>query len=107
MAGQCSWSLVVVAPRAEAGAGCRPYPEVPFGVWPGELRFSPDGRRLGLVDEGVAVWDAADGRLLKALTFDDGPWSMVFSPDGSEIVVSTFGCDLMAISTSTWKTSPA
>ncbi len=53
------------------------------------LTFSPDGKRLALVDadKNVRVWDAATGSELLALSGHEGPLAVVaFTPDGKTLV---------------------
>jgi WD40 repeat protein len=57
----------------------------------GCLAFSPDGRRLAAnrADHEVVVWDAADGRELRALSAADGRVrGAAFSPDGRRLAVA-------------------
>ena len=47
----------------------RVHPQVPFPIWAGRLRWSPDGTMIASSDDlnqdgYVAVWDARDGSLL-------------------------------------------
>jgi WD40 repeat protein len=51
--------------------------------------FSPDGRHVAAAHQaGAALWDAADGRLLRTLSTNSLPVDqsgMVFSPDGTRL----------------------
>ena len=104
--GLCSYDELQPGPRTETG-DCNLYPERPFGLWNGGLRFSPDGRFLAAFDvadrEGyVAVWDAMDGRLLHTPTDLGGAaWSTIFTPDSRELLVSTIEGELVGYATDT------
>ena len=58
------------------------------------ISWSPDGRSLsGLIEDGVAVWEAAKGNRVQTLDYSDSEQSvrtLGWSPDGSRIAV---GCD--------------
>ena len=100
--GLCTFDLDFQGPPEGAGPGCKAFPETPFGTWPFSMQFSPDGRYLAELDAGVAVWDAATGELETTMKTDSQPWSAIFTPNSSELLVSTAEGELMAISTETW-----
>jgi WD40 repeat protein len=67
------------------------------------------------MERGPAAWDAATGRLLTAQalpegcndidedpTNDCGGIGAVFAPDSSELIISTYRCELIALSTDDW-----
>jgi WD40 repeat protein len=58
-----------------------------------ELRFSPDGRRLGVVQDGtVHLWDVRTGAALPPLAAGDGPvLGMGFAAAGLRVVRPTAG----------------
>ncbi len=108
MEGLCRWDLALPPPRIEPGP-CRAFPQPPFGLYNISIEFSPDARLLAAVDhagyEGyVAIWDAATGKLVSALTeIPAVAWAIAFTPDGSELIISTTDGELIAVSTESWR----
>ncbi|WP_122260804.1 WD40 repeat domain-containing protein [Ornithinimicrobium cerasi] len=93
--------------------GCAPFPEEPFFLDPCVVAFSPDGGLVAAVmcpgsSGGLAVWDAGSGELLHAATLADpetggAPTHLVFTPDGSELVVSTESSHVVVLDVDSWE----
>ena len=98
--GLCSFDLL--GPPEKPGPGCKAFPETPFGTWPFSMEFSPNGRYLAELDVGIAVWSAGTGESMMTMETEGQPWSAIFTPDSTELLVSTADGELMAISTETW-----
>jgi class 3 adenylate cyclase/WD40 repeat protein len=89
-------------------AHCATYPATPFAIWPSNIRWSPDGSMIAVVDsEGgaVTVWDAITGDIL-ALSVSDpskGPVSVMFHPSADRLFVSYHEGSVDAFSTVSWE----
>ena len=112
--GQCPWDIAIAVKtetREESGTGCQLFPATPFALWSVRMVYSPDGRFVASMEAGPAVWDAASGHLLAAMTVHGcnrygedrcGGLGAVFTPDSSELIITTHACELMALSTDDW-----
>jgi WD40 repeat protein len=90
--GLCTWDDALS--EEEDQAGCREYPDQPFGVWADVVRWSPDGSMItAAVDREMAVWDASSGRLLFAepVRPEGSVIDAIFTPDSRHLVVSGVG----------------
>jgi WD40 repeat protein len=84
-------------PAAE-NEGCAEFPKLPFPILGWQLRWSPDGKMVAVVDgiEGYfAAWKADDGRLItESLTANREnlpAFDVSFTPDSRHILVSYTG----------------
>ena len=110
--GQCPWRTDFFGgTRDEAGTGCQAFPATPFTHFSQRMVYSPDGRFVASMEVGPAVWDAVTGRLLSAHALpvgcdyqadECGGLGAIFTPDNSELLVSTWECELVALSTDDW-----
>ncbi|SOC53571.1 BTAD domain-containing putative transcriptional regulator [Ornithinimicrobium cerasi] len=101
-------------------ADCATFPETPFAVWSWRYRWSPDGRFIALAndgpeagDGGFAVWDAETGALLHAahaveeeIDAEARVRDVHFTPDSTQLLVTTHDGRLVRVSTSTWEAVP-
>lgn len=56
--------------------------------------FSPDGQSFAIAQgdqRSVLIWNAEDGKLNRTLRVNAWPYSVAFSPDGSRILISSWG----------------
>ncbi|MFC5041030.1 WD40 repeat domain-containing protein [Ornithinimicrobium kibberense] len=102
-------------------SACAEFPETPFDLWAWEVAWSPDGKLLAATLQsegfapasGVAVWDAATGSLVHAgpvlqeHDFDDVARDLLFTPDGTGLVVSLEDGQVMRLDTATWTVQAA
>jgi hypothetical protein len=63
----------------------------------GDLRFSPDGKRLaaGSTDAkgqaAILLWDMPEGKNRRVLPLKFSSWEFVFSPNGKQLITPAFG----------------
>lgn len=98
--GLCTWDENL---PDDQNAGCREYPDQPFGIWAEVVRWSPNGSMIAAsVGSDMVVWDATSGGLLFAET-GDPEWFFVadaiYTPDSRHLVVSGVGDGLRILST--------
>ncbi|MGD8202342.1 BTAD domain-containing putative transcriptional regulator [Ornithinimicrobium sp. W1679] len=99
--------------RGAVTEGCAPFPEQPFFLDPCAVAFSPDGGLVAAIScpgssGGLTVWDTGSGELLHAGTVADpetggAPTHLVFTPDGTELVVSTETGHVVVLDVDSWK----
>jgi RNA polymerase sigma factor (sigma-70 family) len=51
------------------------------------LAFSPDSSKIACLSNGLSVWDAKTGRLLRRASFPIGVQALTWRPDGRRIVI--------------------
>lgn len=92
---------------------CQPYPETPFLFWAWKLVWSPDGRFLAGVNHSqgdsaayVVVWEVASGAIVGDYACTEWGSGAIFSPDGSELIVSCSSGEIVAVDTTTWEPIP-
>ncbi|MGD8202320.1 BTAD domain-containing putative transcriptional regulator [Ornithinimicrobium sp. W1679] len=97
-------------------SACAEFPETPFDLWAWEVAWSPDGKLLAATVQseafapasGVAVWDATTGDLVHAgpvleeHDFDDVARDLIFTPDGTGLLVSLEDGQVLRLDTTTW-----
>lgn len=98
--GLCTWDAALADDEPD---GCSAYPEQPFGIQAGLVRWSPDGSMIAAaVGAEMAVWDASSGRLLFAEDVDPGrifAADAIFTPDSQNLVVSGVPDGIRVLST--------
>jgi DNA-binding SARP family transcriptional activator/WD40 repeat protein len=86
--------------------GCVPYPDVPSVLWNWRFLWSPGSDLVATVRgglyPGVMVWDAATGELRHR---DDSCFvtDAIFTPHGSELILSCLEGRLVTLSSETWE----
>ena len=93
--------------------GCTPFPEQPFFLDPCAVAFSPDGGLVAVTmcpgsTGGLAVWDTRSGDLVHASNLADpetggAPTHLIFTPDGTELVVSTESSHVVVLDVEGWE----
>jgi len=117
LTGTCDWNGVQERPPE----GCERFPETPFPVWAENIRWSPDGRLIAVLDgwaidgrpeANVAVWDASTGELIftapgpdQGVDREGNPavwWDTTFTPDSSSLLISDTAGRITRFATGDW-----
>jgi WD40 repeat protein len=74
-----------------------------LSIW--TVQFSPDGKRLATAssDGTVKIWDVANRKLERELTYDTWLRPLDFSPDGTRLVVGVGDGQIRVWDTTEWK----
>ncbi len=80
-----------------------------ISAWPERVlgaAFSPDGRHVALTgsNEGVGVFDAETGSLVRLVPTSSYAWGVAFTTDGSLLLAGTDEGAVVAIDTTSWTT---